>query len=88
MTVESFVELFELCFGDNLPDDDPLLYWLGRYTAWCLQDLLSEPTFLTVLPKMLDHLIDFMVPALSPPWDCASGAVTRECSFHDGCFKE
>jgi hypothetical protein len=28
----------------RLPEDDPLLYWLGRYASWRLEDLRQMPT--------------------------------------------
>ncbi|KAL9622944.1 MAG: hypothetical protein Q9160_002662 [Pyrenula sp. 1 TL-2023] len=92
-TKENLIELFETCFGGNLPEGDPLLTWLGSYAAWRLRDLIFEPAFLAILPQMSSYMAESLVPAIEPPWtweepDSQSERIQRVCVFENGAFKE
>lgn len=67
--VSSIVQLFHLCFGGALPEDDPLLDWLGRYAAWAIQDFRSERLFSDVPLQMIPWLVKYLTPSARAPWE-------------------
>ncbi|KAL9111342.1 MAG: hypothetical protein Q9227_004219 [Pyrenula ochraceoflavens] len=65
--LSKLVSLFHLCF-DRLRDDDKLLVWLGRFSAWRVQEFCKEPAFLTILPQMSSFVFPTVTGAEKPPW--------------------
>ncbi|KAL9111340.1 MAG: hypothetical protein Q9227_004217 [Pyrenula ochraceoflavens] len=89
------IELLKLCFEGSLRDDDRLLYWLGRLTAWLVDEFRAEPAFLAILPAMSPFMLRVMRRADLSPWNmddvdildeeihmCSS--CERECTCREG----
>ena len=61
------IKLLDLA-SSNLHPQDPLLDFLGRYSAWCIKDLRAQPLFQDVVPKMALALVTHLRPLRESPW--------------------
>lgn len=61
--------VFALCYADKLPEGDELLIWLGKLASSRFRKFRGDPTFLTILPRMLPYVVKHLEGSSRISWE-------------------